>query len=60
MKASDVKEARANNPVRSPPRAPGKRAYERPVVTELGDVRELTLGPGVGTKVDAFNGQKRP
>ena len=56
MKASEVKEARPLPPVRSP----AKRAYEQPAVTELGDVRALTLGPGVGTKIDGKNGMKRP
>jgi hypothetical protein len=37
-----------------------KRAYEKPTVTELGDVRELTMGPGVGTKIDLKTGIKRP
>jgi hypothetical protein len=36
-----------------------KRAYARPEVLEFGDVRELTLGPGFGTKAD-FNGIRRP
>jgi len=40
--------------------SPAKRAYEKPAVTELGDVRKLTLGPGVGTKIDLKTGIKRP
>jgi hypothetical protein len=56
MKASEVKEAHPLNPLRSP----AKRAYEKPSVTELGDVRALTLGPGVGTKIDGKTGTKRP
>lgn len=35
-----------------------KRAYVRPEVIELGDVRELTLGGAAGTKID-FNGMRR-
>ena len=35
-----------------PAPAPAKRAYDKPAVTELGDVRALTLG-GAGTKGDA-------
>ena len=37
-----------------------KRAYEKPAVTELGDVRELTMGAGIGTKIDLKTGIKRP
>jgi hypothetical protein len=35
-----------------------KRAYQRPEVIELGDVRELTLSGTVGTKPD-FTGMRR-
>jgi hypothetical protein len=35
-----------------------KRAYRRPEVIELGDVRELTLGGATGTKID-FTGMRR-
>lgn len=36
---------------------PAKRAYEKPLVIEFGDVRELTQGAGK-TTVD-FNGTRR-
>lgn len=53
MDACDEKEAQ---PVTTD--APeAKRAYMRPEVIELGDVRELTQG-GAGTQID-FTGMKR-
>jgi hypothetical protein len=55
MKASDTKEARPQNPFLSPP--PARRAYEKPAVTELGDIREITLGFG-GSNFD-LNKTKR-
>ncbi len=48
MDACDDKEAM---PTRNDASAP-KRAYVKPEVIELGDVRELTLGSNVGTKPD--------
>jgi len=56
MKASEVKDARRRDAACSQ----AKRAYEKPAVKELGDVRELTLGPGIGTKIDGKSGVKRP
>lgn len=37
-----------------------KRIYTKPEVIEFGDIRALTLGPGVGSKADAFTGIRRP
>ncbi len=48
MDTCDDKEA---TPKRNDASAP-KRAYAKPEVVELGDVRELTLGANVGTKSD--------
>jgi len=55
MDACDEKEAK---PVTNDAPAE-KRAYRRPEVIELGDVRELTLGGSLGTKID-FTGMRRP
>jgi hypothetical protein len=34
----------------------GKRTYERPKVSELGSVRDMTLGGGGGFQQDTFAG----
>lgn len=54
MKAPAVKE---ESPQKTSP-APVKRAYEKPAVTDLGDVRELTKGGNSGKTVDG-KGLKR-
>lgn len=50
-------DAKEETPSQAAP-AKGKRAYEKPMVTDLGDVLELTRGSG-GSHVDLSKATKR-